>query len=151
MNADEAFMAQAFEEAQRALAKGEVPVGAVLVSGDSVVARSHNQRESRTDPTAHAEILVIREGAATIGSWRLSACTLYVTKEPCPMCAGAMVQARLGRLIYGAADAKSGAAGTLLDLTRDGRLNHQVEVTAGVGRQASEAILQEFFRKLRER
>lgn len=149
MNSDEMFMDHAFEEAKEALAEDEVPVGAVLTREATILAKGHNQRESQSDPTAHAEIIAIREAAKVLGTWRLNDCTLYVTKEPCPMCAGAMVQARLGRLVYGAADAKAGAAGTLLNVTGDKRLNHQVEVTAGVARKAAEAILQEFFRKLR--
>ncbi|MCL4473434.1 MAG: tRNA adenosine(34) deaminase TadA [Actinobacteria bacterium] len=128
---------------------GEVPVGAVIERGGEVIAAAGNEREERRDPTAHAEILAIREAAKQLGGWRLPGCTIYVTVEPCPMCAGAIYQARIERLVFGAVDEKAGAAGTLMDITRDSRLNHQTEVVAGVLAEESAAILREFFSRRR--
>jgi tRNA(adenine34) deaminase len=142
-------MLLALEEARLAAAEGEVPIGAVLVCDGEVVARARNARESAADPTAHAEMIVIRDAATKLGRWRLTGCTLYVTLEPCPMCAGAMVNARVDRLVYGAADPKAGAVGTLYDLSADARLNHRFEVTAGVLGDECGQILKEFFRTLR--
>ena len=144
----EAFMEIALEEAATAAREGEVPVGAVLVKGGKVLARDHNRTISLCDPTAHAEILVLREGAKKLGNWRLLGCDLYVTIEPCVMCAGAMVQARIRRLIFGARDEKAGAL-TLYGISADGRLNHRVEVVEGVRAEEARALLQEFFRGLR--
>ena len=146
---DEKYMSIAIELARKAADCGEVPVGAVLVQDDQVIAEAHNRREELGDATAHAEMLVIRKANALLGGWRLSGCTLYVTLEPCPMCAGAMVQARIDRLVYGTADPKSGAAGTLYDLVRDTRLNHRLEVTSGVLETECAAVLQDFFRQRR--
>jgi tRNA(adenine34) deaminase len=130
--------------------RAEVPVGAVVVGpGGDVLARAHNQRESDTDPTAHAEILAIRAAARALGSWRLEGCTLVVTLEPCPMCAGAVVAARIDRVVYGAADPKAGAAGSLWDIPRDRRLNHRAEVIGGVLAEESAALLREFFARRR--
>ncbi len=130
--------------------RSEVPVGAVVLGpGGDVLARAHNQRESDADPTAHAEILAIRAAARAIGSWRLEGCTLVVTLEPCPMCAGAVVAARIGRVVYGAADPKAGAAGTLWDIPRDRRLNHRAEVIGGVLAEECAALLREFFARRR--
>jgi len=128
----------------------EVPVGAVILgpAGD-VLSRAHNQRESDADPTAHAEILAIRAAARALGSWRLEGCTLVVTLEPCPMCAGAVVAARIGRVVYGAADPKAGAAGSLWDIPRDRRLNHRAQVIGGVLAEESAALLREFFARRR--
>ncbi len=145
------FMELALDEARRAAAKDEVPIGAVLVRGGEVVARGHNLRESNQDPTAHAELLVIREAAATLGSWRLTDTTLYVTLEPCAMCAGAIVLARIPRLVFGALDPKAGACRSLYTLTQDPRLNHRVELLGDVLSAESQRLLQEFFRRLRER
>ncbi len=142
---DVKFMSEAMAQAHEASLAGEVPVGAVVVMGDEVIARAQNRKESDKDPTAHAEILAIREAANRIGSWRLSGATIYVTLEPCPMCAGAIVQARLDRLVYGAADPKTGAAGTIFDLPRDMRLNHWVSVTGGVMAEEAGALLEKFF------
>jgi tRNA(adenine34) deaminase len=142
-------MRDALASARRALAHGDVPVGAAVVKDGVVIARGRNARERDEDPTAHAEIVAIRRAAKKLGSWRLSGCTLYVTLEPCAMCAGAMVLARLPRLVYGAADPKAGFAGSLGDLCRDGRLNHRVDVTAGVLRDECGTILREFFREKR--
>lgn len=142
-------MALALEQARLAAGEGEVPIGAVLVCDGAVVAHGRNARESAADPTAHAEMIAVREGAIRLGRWRLTGCTLYVTLEPCPMCAGALVNARIDRLVYGAADPKAGAVGTLYDLSADPRLNHRFEVTAGVLEAECGQILKEFFRTLR--
>lgn len=150
MDADAAYMALALEEARRAAAEGEVPIGAVMVCDGAVVARGRNARESAADPTAHAEMIAIRGAADRLGRWRLSDCTLYVTLEPCPMCAGALVNARIQRLVYGAADPKAGAVGTLYDLSADTRLNHRYEVTAGVLEAECGQILKDFFQGLRD-
>lgn len=146
---DEMFMTLALREAETAYAIGEVPIGAVLVRDGEIIARAYNLRETWHDPTAHAEIIAIRDAARRLGAWRLTGCTLYVTIEPCPMCAGALVQARLTRLVYGAADPKAGAVDTLYRLLNDERLNHQVQVTAGVKAEACGKIMQDFFRRLR--
>ena len=143
------FMRMAIEEAALAFREGEVPVGAVLVKDGSVAARSHNCRESSHDPTGHAEILVIRSGAGGNDRWRLTDATLYVTKEPCVMCAGAMVNARLGRLVYGCRDEKGGAVHSLYNLLSDKRLNHQVEVVSGILEKECAEILKRFFRERR--
>ncbi|QIA28122.1 nucleoside deaminase [Thermaerobacter sp. PB12/4term] len=143
-------MAEALAEARRALALGEVPVGAVAVYQDAIIARGHNLRERLGDPTAHAEILVLRKAAARLGGWRLEGVTLYVTLEPCPMCAGAIVLARVPRLVYGAPDPKAGAAGSLMNLVQHDRLNHRVELRSGVLAEASAALLRGFFRGLRD-
>lgn len=144
-----AFMRRALTEAERAAALGEVPVGAVLVMGDDVVAVAHNERESQGDPTGHAEVVALRRAAARLGGWRLTDADLYVTLEPCPMCAGAMINARVRRLIYGCDDPKAGAARSLYRLLDDGRLNHRVEVVAGVLGDESAALLRSFFSRLR--
>ena len=149
MDEDAVYMSLAVEQARRAANEGEVPIGAVLVCDGAVVAHGRNAREGAADPTAHAEMIAIREGAERLGRWRLTGCTLYVTLEPCPMCAGALVNARIDRLVYGAADPKAGAVGTLYDLSRDARLNHRYEVTAGVLGEECGAMLREFFRDLR--
>ena len=139
------FMKIALEEAQRAFDKGEVPVGAVLVKDDTVIAKAHNCRETLNDPTAHAETLIMRVVSNEYKSWRLTEAVLYVTKEPCIMCAGAMINARLGRLVYGCRDKKGGAVDSLYALLSDKRLNHQVEVTSGVFEDECKEILQRFF------
>lgn len=144
-------MALALEQARLAEARGEVPIGAVVVRDGEVLAAAGNQREADQDPTAHAEILVIRKAAELIGSWRLEGCTVYVTLEPCSMCAGAMVLARIERCVYGATDPKGGFVGTLGDLSAHPGLNHRFEVLAGVEAEASGALLTEFFRKIRAR
>lgn len=146
---DEAFMQLALQEAQAAYAIGEVPIGAILVRDGSVIGRAHNMRETWHDPTAHAELIVIRDTARQLGTWRLTGCTLYVTIEPCPMCAGALLQSRLTRLVYGASDPKAGAVDTLYKLLQDQRLNHQVQVTHGIRADACGKIMQDFFRRLR--
>jgi tRNA(adenine34) deaminase len=143
------YMRMALEAARRAGESGEVPVGAVLVQAGRVVSSRGNERELRHDPTAHAEMLALRDAAALLGGWRVLDATLYVTLEPCPMCAGALVQARVARLVYGAADLKGGAAGSLLDLTADPRLNHTVDVTGGILADEAAALLQRFFQDRR--
>jgi tRNA(adenine34) deaminase len=147
---DEEAMAAALDEARAALASGDVPVGAVVVAGDRIVGRGRNERERRGDPTAHAEILALRAAADALGTWRLSDATLYVTLEPCPMCAGALVAARLGGLVFGAVDLKGGACGSLYNLCADPRLNHELPVTAGVLAEQASALLSNFFSNLRD-
>ena len=143
-------MAMALDEAAAAAAEDEVPVGAVIVSlVKGVIGRAHNQREQLCDPTAHAEMIAITQAAQALGSWRLEDCILYVTLEPCPMCAGAAVQARLPRVIYGTADSKAGACHTLYQITDDARLNHRAAVIGGVLQEECRAILQEFFARQR--
>lgn len=147
---DESFMALALAEARLAEKIGEVPIGAVVVCDGAVVARGHNRREIDHDPAGHAELLAIREAASGLQRWRLSDCTVYVTLEPCPMCAGLMHQARISRCVYAAPDPKAGALGTLYDLSSDERLNHRFEVTSGVLQEESADMLRAFFRRLRE-
>ena len=150
-NDDYRLMALAVEEARSAAASGEVPVGAVLVVDGEVLAARGNERERRHDPTAHAEMLVLRDAAAMVGGWRLKDATLYVTLEPCAMCAGAIVLARIRRLVYGADDPKAGAAGTIFNIVDHPALNHQPEVRAGVMAREAAAMLREFFAIRRER
>lgn len=145
----EHFMELALKQARLAAGRGEVPVGAVIVHRGEVIGAAGNEREAAKDPTAHAEMIAIRQAAARLGGWRLPDCTIYVTIEPCPMCAGAIYQARIDRLVYGAADDKAGAAGTLMDIVRDPRLNHTVEVTAGMMAGECAAVLKEFFAERR--
>lgn len=142
-------MRLALVEAQKAPTHGDVPVGAVVVAAGTVVARAHNERERRADPTAHAELLALREAAAQRRSWRLDGATLYVTLEPCPMCAGALVAARVARLVYGPQDARAGAALSLYNIPQDPRLNHSLEITTGVLAEECLALLQDFFREKR--
>jgi tRNA(adenine34) deaminase len=142
---DERVMRLALEEARAAAAGGDVPVGAVIVRGDEILARAGNAREREQDPTAHAEILALRRASGAIGSWHLEGCAMVVTLEPCAMCAGAIVLARLDRLVFGASDPKAGFAGSLGDLVRDGRLNHEVDVTAGVLAEECGDVLRAFF------
>ena len=146
---DQVWMMEALAEARRAAGIGEVPIGAVVVLGGEAVGRGHNRRETDGDPLAHAEILAIRQAAAAIGGWRLSGCTMYVTLEPCAMCAGALVNSRVERLVYGAPDPKAGYCGTLGNLVQDPRLNHRLEMTAGVLEGESAALLRGFFASLR--
>jgi tRNA(adenine34) deaminase len=143
------LMRRALEEAQAALAEDEVPIGCVIVHEGRVIASAHNQREQLRDPTAHAEMIAITQAAAALGDWRLAGCTLYVTLEPCAMCAGAMVLSRLPRIIYGARDPKAGAVATLYQLLDDPRLNHRAEVTGGVMAAECGDILTRFFAQKR--
>src|SRR5512138_3576271 len=145
----ETWMREALALAREAGAKGEVPVGAVAVLDGRIVGRGANARESAHDPTAHAELLAVRDAARTLGRWRLGGVTVYVTLEPCAMCAGAMVLARIDRLVFGASDPKAGAAGSLMDLTADPRLNHRFPVERGVLAEESGDLLRAFFRARR--
>ncbi len=146
---DERLMRRALDEAGRCLTWGDVPIGAVVARGDEVLAAAGNERERRQDPTAHAEVLALRGAAERVGRWRLDGCTIYVTLEPCAMCAGAIVLARVERLVYGAADPKAGFCGSLGDLVRDPRLNHRVEVSSGVLAEEAAELLRAFFRARR--
>ncbi|MGB9590986.1 MAG: tRNA adenosine(34) deaminase TadA [Candidatus Kryptoniota bacterium] len=145
------FMIEALKEAEKALAKGEIPVGAVIVKDDEVIARGHNLRETLQDPTAHAEMIVIKETANRLRRWRLNDCTIYVTLEPCAMCAGAMVLARIKRLVYGASDPKAGAVSSLMTILSDKRLNHQVEVVSGILSEECGEILRKLFSSRRKK
>ncbi|PWL42867.1 tRNA adenosine(34) deaminase TadA [Christensenella sp. MSJ-20] len=142
-------MAKALCQAQAAARKGEVPVGAVVVREGSIVARAHNLRETRRDPAAHAELIALQRAAKKLGGWRLMDCTVYVTLEPCPMCAGAMINARVARVVFGAFDPKAGCCGTLYQLIQDGRFNHTCPVTGGVLEAECAGILKEFFARKR--
>jgi tRNA(adenine34) deaminase len=146
---DQEFMREALREAKIASTKGEVPIGAVLVRDGQILARDHNRREEQSDPTAHAEILVLREAGRLLGGWRLPGSTLYVTIEPCPMCAGALVQARVDRLVYGAPDPKAGAVDSLYHITDDARLNHRLQITSGVLAEESAQLMRDFFKNKR--
>ncbi|ATW26415.1 tRNA adenosine(34) deaminase TadA [Candidatus Formimonas warabiya] len=146
---DRIYMKEALMEAEKAYAKGEVPIGAVLVFGGKIIARAHNLKEERKDPTAHAEILAVKEAAASLHNWRLNGSSIYVTVEPCPMCAGALVQARVSTLIFGAWDSKAGAAGSLVNLTQFPQFNHRMEVYGGIMEDECKAIMQRFFEKRR--
>ena len=151
MQTHEFYMRQALEEARAAAAIDEVPIGAVVVCDGQVVAVGSNRREIDADPTAHAEMIAVREAARVLGRWRLEGCTVYVTLEPCPMCAGALHAARVDRCVYGAVDPKAGALGTLYDIASDERLNHRYDVVAGVLADESAALLRKFFTRLRMR
>lgn len=142
-------MRVAIEQAKNAEENGDVPIGAVIVCRDQLVGKAYNQREQLKDPTAHAEIIALTQAAAYLQSWRLNACTMYVTLEPCPMCAGALVLARIDRLVYGCDDPKAGACGSLYDIVRDERLNHRLEVTSGILAEECGKLLQEFFQRRR--
>ena len=142
-------MRLALQEAEVAMAEEEVPVGAVIVHNDRIIAAAHNQRERLRDPTAHAEMIAITQAAESLGSWRLEGCTLYVTLEPCPMCAGAILQARIPTLVYGTTDPKAGAVHTLFQLLSDPRLNHHVQTVSGVMAEPCGRILSQFFQQQR--
>lgn len=146
----EHWMAEAIGEARKAEALGEVPIGAVVVHKDTIIGRGYNLRETTLDSTAHAEMVAIREASTAIGSWRLLDCRLYVTLEPCPMCAGAMVQARVPLTVYGTPDPKAGCAGTLMNLLEESRFNHRTEVIQGVLQEECAELLTSFFRRLRQ-
>jgi tRNA(adenine34) deaminase len=149
MQLDEHYMREAIAEARRALEHDDVPVGAVVVRNDEIIARAHNRREELQEPTAHAEIVALREAAQVVGTWYLTDVTVYVTKEPCPMCAGAFVLARVPRVVFGAFDPKMGAGGSVVNLLQEARFNHRVEVAAGVLAEECGRLLREFFEKLR--
>jgi tRNA(adenine34) deaminase len=146
---DRRFMRDAIELARKALASEDVPVGALVVHEGRIIGRGYNQREKLQDPTAHAEMIALTAAAAHIGHWRLENCTLYVTLEPCAMCAGALVLARVQRLVYGATDAKAGACGSLFTITTDPRLNHRIETVPGVLAEPAAELLREFFQHRR--
>jgi tRNA(adenine34) deaminase len=146
---DREWMQLALEHARRAAALGEVPVGAVVVRGDELLGATHNRREIEGDPLAHAELLALRQAAERVKGWRLLGCTMLVTLEPCAMCAGALVNSRVERLVFGAADPKAGYCGSLGDIPRDPRLNHRLEVVPGVLAEESAALLRDFFQRLR--
>jgi tRNA(adenine34) deaminase len=146
---DQQYMRAAIEAARIAEDNGDVPIGAVIVYEDRVIGRAYNQREQLADPTAHAEIIALTQAAEFVGSWRLEGCTMYVTLEPCCMCAGALVLARMDRLVYGCEDPKAGACRSLYSIVQDERLNHRLEVTAGVLAADCSAILQDFFQRRR--
>ncbi|WP_278577169.1 tRNA adenosine(34) deaminase TadA [Granulicatella adiacens] len=147
----EFFMRGALKEAQKAYDQAEVPIGAVVVLNGEIIGRGHNLREKEQDATLHAEIKAIRQANQHLGSWRLEDCELFVTLEPCPMCSGAMILARMKRVVFGAFDPKAGTAGTFMNLLQDSRFNHQVEVEQGVLEDECKEILQQFFKGLRER
>ncbi len=146
---DERFMDAALDEARRAGARGEVPVGSVIVLEGRILARAHNLRETTQDPTAHAELLALKDAARMLGTWRLSGATCYVTLEPCPMCAGALVNARIDRVVFAADDPKAGATSTLYTIGSDLRLNHRFALTGGVRRDDASLLLKQFFARLR--
>ena len=147
---DEQFMQSAIEQARIAEENGDVPIGAVIVKDNQIIAKGYNQRHQLQDPTAHAEIIALTQAAAAVGSWRLHGCTIYVTLEPCPMCAGALVLARMDRLVYGCDDPKTGACSSLYNIVQDERLNHRLEVTAGVLAGQCSRQLQNFFQRRRQ-
>lgn len=151
MDADHIYMRAAYHEAVAALEHEDVPVGAVVVHEERIIGRGRNQREQLQDPTAHAEMIAITAAAAHLSSWRLEGCTIYVTLEPCTMCAGAMVLARLQRLVFGTRDPKAGACGSLMNLCTDARLNHRVTITEGVMAEDCAQLLREFFALQRSR
>lgn len=148
---DEYYMKEAIKEAKKAEELDEVPIGAVIVMSGEIVARAHNLRESEQNAVAHAELIAIDQACRETGTWRLEESTLYVTLEPCPMCAGAIILSRVKRVVYGAADPKGGCAGTLMNLLEDDRFNHQSEVTSSVLERECGQLLSDFFRKIRER
>ncbi|MFQ5427936.1 MAG: tRNA adenosine(34) deaminase TadA [Thermodesulfobacteriota bacterium] len=146
-----AFMAEALLEARKAAAMGEVPVGAVLTLGEKIIARGYNRKETSADPTLHGEIVAITGAARVLNAWRLAGTTLYVTLEPCLMCMGALIAARVPGLVFGAMDPKAGACGSLFDLSNDTRLNHSIDVIGGICEAESRRLLQDFFKELRKR
>jgi len=146
---DVLYMREAIIEARKAEAIGEVPIGAVIVRRGEIIARGHNLRETQLDPTAHAEMIAIKKASERLGAWRLLDCTLYVTLEPCPMCAGAIVQSRIERVVYGTPDPKAGCAGTLMNLLQEPRFNHLALVASGVLQEECAGMLSHFFRRLR--
>lgn len=151
INMDEKWMRLAIKEAVKARSHGEVPIGAIIVQNNEIVAAGYNQRELTQETLSHAELIVIQEANRKLGSWRLEECTLYVTLEPCPMCAGAIVQSRIKRVVYGAPDPKAGCVGTLMNLLQEPRFNHQVEVSSGILYDECRTLLTNFFKELRAR
>jgi len=151
MDQDKKFMKMALKLAEKAQTLGEVPIGAVVVRNGEIIGMGYNLRETKKDPTAHAEMMAIKMASETVGGWRLLDSILYVTLEPCPMCAGAIVQARIDRVVFGVSDPKAGCAGTLMNLLKEERFNHQVEIQSGVLAEECSGILKSFFRDLRRR
>ena len=151
MDKNKAFMAEALKEAALAAEMGEVPIGAVIVRGDEIIAAAHNLVETSKDPTAHAEMLAIRQAAARLGGWRLTGCHMYVTVEPCSMCAGAIVWARIEKLFIGTDDPKGGACGSIFNIPQEKKLNHYTEIETGLLREECSEIMKTFFKKLRDR
>lgn len=151
MDKNKAFMAEALKEAALAAEMGEVPIGAVIVRGDEIIAAAHNLVETSKDPTAHAEMLAIRQAAARLGGWRLTGCHMYVTVEPCSMCAGAIVWARIEKLFIGTDDPKGGACGSIFNIPQEKKLNHYTEIETGLLREKCSEIMKTFFKKLRDR
>lgn len=151
MDKNKAFMAEALKEAALAAEMGEVPIGAVIVRGDEIIAAAHNLVETSKDPTAHAEMLAIRQAAARLGGWRLNGCHMYVTVEPCSMCAGAIVWARIEKLFIGTDDPKGGACGSIFNIPQEKKLNHYTEIETGLLREECSEIMKTFFKKLRDR
>ena len=147
---DQQFMQAAIESAKIAEENGDVPIGAIIVYQEQIIGKAYNQRQQLQDPTAHAEIIALTQAAAFVESWRLNGCTMYVTLEPCPMCAGALVLSRMDRLVYGCDDPKAGACKSLYNIVQDERLNHRLEVTSGVLQEQCRQQLQEFFSRRRE-
>lgn len=148
---DEYYMKEALKAAQDAYDAGEVPIGAVIVHNGEIIGRGFNRRNTEGNPLCHAEIIAINEAAHFMGDWRIEECTMYVTVEPCPMCAGAIVQARIPRVVYGAKNPKAGCAGSVLDVLNEPKLNHQVDVTEGVLKEECAAIMKEFFKRFRKK
>lgn len=144
-------MKEALAEAKKAAAAGEVPVGAVIVKDGEIIGRGHNETETAKDPTAHAEMIAIRQAAKNLGGWRLTGCTMYVTTEPCSMCAGAIVWSRISRLFIGTMDPKSGACGSVFNIPQEGRLNHFVEIETGLMQEECSSLMKSFFKELRKR
>ena len=151
MTSDESFMKQAVKQAKKAYDKLETPIGCVIVHEDKIIARGYNKRNMKTNTLAHAEILAINKASKVLGDWRLEDCTMYVTLEPCPMCAGAIVQARIPRVVIGSMNPKAGCAGSVLNLLQQDGLNHQVEVTKGVLAEECSGLMTSFFRELRKK
>jgi tRNA(adenine34) deaminase len=147
---DKRFMQMAIRQAAIAEENGDVPIGAVIVHENKIIAKAYNERQQLNDPTAHAEIIALTQASEAIGSWRLHGCTIYVTLEPCPMCAGALVLARIDRLVFGTEDPKTGACGSLYNIVQDSRLNHQVQITSGVLMEDCKEQLQAFFQRRRQ-
>lgn len=148
---DEYYMKEALKAAQEAYDAGEVPIGAVIVHDGEIIGRGFNRRNTEGNPLCHAEIIAINEAAHFMGDWRIEECTMYVTVEPCPMCAGAIVQARIPRVVYGAKNPKAGCAGSVLDVLNEPKLNHQVDVTEGVLKDECAAMMKEFFKRFRKK
>ncbi len=145
------FMKEALKEAKKSYQKDEIPVGAVIVKDGKIIARGHNIKETKTDPTKHAEIIAIQKASKKLQTWRLSGCTMYVTLEPCSMCAGSLIQARIDKVVIGTMDEKTGACGSVLNLLSDYKFNHTVQIETGIMQEECKKILQQFFKELRER